>query len=203
MVHCIHCKNGDWEGRRWLTVKAQKQPPVVFYKKSYLKDFAKFTGKHLHWNLFFNKVEGWQLVVIVFLFIFLGKLLHFIFAVVFSYVKKIRHIAPQVSSLYYEWNRAYTFFLGNHSYLSWHYRYLFTRSLILPSSPKMTKPCSHTGIWQRIYCYHHQYPICHYWFDHYAKVGSPHQYALGWPLILSWQWFLYDRHLRHEIVTTQ
>ena len=27
----------------------------MFYKKGVLKDFAKFTGKHLHQNLFFNK----------------------------------------------------------------------------------------------------------------------------------------------------
>ena len=29
----------------------QKQPPEVFYKKSVFKNFAKFTGKHLHQSL--------------------------------------------------------------------------------------------------------------------------------------------------------
>ena len=36
----------------------QKQPPEVFYKKCILKNFAKFTGKHLCQSLFFNKVAG-------------------------------------------------------------------------------------------------------------------------------------------------
>ena len=35
-----------------------KQPPEVFYKKGVLKNFAKFTGKHLCQSLFFNKVAG-------------------------------------------------------------------------------------------------------------------------------------------------
>ena len=32
-----------------------KQPPVVFYRKGVLKNFKKFTGKYLCWNLIFNK----------------------------------------------------------------------------------------------------------------------------------------------------
>ena len=36
----------------------QKQPPEVFYKKDVLRNFAKFTGKHLCQSLFFNKVAG-------------------------------------------------------------------------------------------------------------------------------------------------
>ena len=36
----------------------QKQSPEVFYKKGVLKNFAKFTGKHLCQSLFFNKVAG-------------------------------------------------------------------------------------------------------------------------------------------------
>ena len=39
----------------------KKQPPVVFYKKSVLKLFTKFIGKHLCinlFNLFFNEVAG-------------------------------------------------------------------------------------------------------------------------------------------------
>ena len=36
----------------------QKQPPQVFSKKSGLRNFTKFTGKHLCQSLFFNKVAG-------------------------------------------------------------------------------------------------------------------------------------------------
>ena len=36
----------------------QKQPPEVFCKKRFLRNFAKFTGKHLCQSLFFNKVAG-------------------------------------------------------------------------------------------------------------------------------------------------
>ena len=36
----------------------QNQPPEVFYIKGVLKNFAKFTGKHLFQSLFFNKVAG-------------------------------------------------------------------------------------------------------------------------------------------------
>ena len=36
----------------------QKQPPEVFYKKSDLKNFAKFTEKQRGRSLFFNKIAG-------------------------------------------------------------------------------------------------------------------------------------------------
>ena len=36
----------------------QMQPPEVFHKKAVLKNFAKFTGKHLYPILFFNKIAG-------------------------------------------------------------------------------------------------------------------------------------------------
>ena len=32
----------------------------VFCKQGVFKTFVKFTGKHLCWNLFFNKVESWS-----------------------------------------------------------------------------------------------------------------------------------------------
>ena len=38
-----------------------KQPPEVFGKKAVLRNFAKFTRKHLCQSLFFNKVTGLQL----------------------------------------------------------------------------------------------------------------------------------------------
>ena len=36
----------------------QKQPPECSVKKGVLRNFAKFTGKHLCQSLFFNKVVG-------------------------------------------------------------------------------------------------------------------------------------------------
>ena len=36
----------------------QKLPTELFYKKDVLKNFSKFTGKHLRRSLFFNKVVG-------------------------------------------------------------------------------------------------------------------------------------------------
>ena len=41
----------------WLCGK-KKQPPEVFYKKGFLRNFEKFTGKHLCQSLFFNKVAS-------------------------------------------------------------------------------------------------------------------------------------------------
>ena len=38
--------------------KCKSSFPDVFYEKDVLKNFAKFTGKHLCWRLFFNKVAG-------------------------------------------------------------------------------------------------------------------------------------------------
>ena len=51
---------------KWLNVlnkltlsdRLQKQPPEVLCKKRFLRNFAKFTGKHLCQSLFFNKVAG-------------------------------------------------------------------------------------------------------------------------------------------------
>ena len=36
----------------------EKQPPQVFCKKGVLRDFAKFTGKHLCYSPFLNKIAG-------------------------------------------------------------------------------------------------------------------------------------------------
>ena len=38
----------------------QKQPPEVFCKKSVLRNFTEFTGKHLCKSLSFNKVAGFR-----------------------------------------------------------------------------------------------------------------------------------------------
>ena len=40
------------------SLQFEKQPPEVFYKKSVLRNFTKFTGKHQSRSLFFNKVAG-------------------------------------------------------------------------------------------------------------------------------------------------
>ena len=37
--------------------KVQKQPPVVFFKQNFLKNFAIFTGKHLCWSLFLINLQ--------------------------------------------------------------------------------------------------------------------------------------------------
>ena len=36
----------------------RRSRPEVFYKKNVLRNFAKFTGKHLRQSLYFNKVAG-------------------------------------------------------------------------------------------------------------------------------------------------
>ena len=41
-----------------LYISIHKHPPEVFCKKGALKNFAKFTGKHLCQSLFFDKVHG-------------------------------------------------------------------------------------------------------------------------------------------------
>ena len=54
----------------------QKQLSEVFYKKGILKNFAKFTGKHLCQSLFFNKASAffiehpWTTTSHVFMFLF-------------------------------------------------------------------------------------------------------------------------------------
>ena len=42
----------------------QKQPPEVLLKKGVLKNFRKFTAKHLHRILFFKKVTGLRLAIL-------------------------------------------------------------------------------------------------------------------------------------------
>ena len=41
-----------------IDTEIQKQPPEVFCKKRVLRNFAKFTGKHLYQSFLFNKVAG-------------------------------------------------------------------------------------------------------------------------------------------------
>ena len=45
--------------------KVQKQPPRCYVRKGVLRNFAKFTGKHLSQSLFFNKVAGLSLATIL------------------------------------------------------------------------------------------------------------------------------------------
>ena len=60
-----NCMSDIFQGKMFsiitLPMKLQKQPPEVFYKKVSLKNFAKFTGKHLRQTLFFNKVADLSL----------------------------------------------------------------------------------------------------------------------------------------------
>ena len=41
-----------------LQINGQKQPPEVFCKKDVLRNFAKFTGKHLCQSLFYRLQEN-------------------------------------------------------------------------------------------------------------------------------------------------
>ena len=41
-----------------VALSFQKHSPEVFYKKNVLRNFTKFTGKHLCQSLFINKVAG-------------------------------------------------------------------------------------------------------------------------------------------------
>ena len=45
--------------------KFWKQPAEVFYKKGVLRNFTKFTGKHLCQSLFYNKVAGLEALMLV------------------------------------------------------------------------------------------------------------------------------------------
>ena len=44
---------------RWSSLKWKKQPPEMFYK-TFLKNFAIFSGKHLCWSLFLIKLFSWE-----------------------------------------------------------------------------------------------------------------------------------------------
>ena len=47
----------------------KKQPPEVFYKTKVLKNFAKFTGKHLCQSFFFViKLQAWGQTYVTFYF---------------------------------------------------------------------------------------------------------------------------------------
>ena len=53
-------KRGDLKNFSRSTDKHNKQSPWGVLSKDVLKNFAKFTGKHLCWSLLFNKVAGWE-----------------------------------------------------------------------------------------------------------------------------------------------
>ena len=54
-----HCFSRLLQGGTSSPEKAlQKQLPEMFHKKVILRNFTKFTGKHLRQSLFFNKVAG-------------------------------------------------------------------------------------------------------------------------------------------------
>ena len=52
----LRCFTAYWVRSSHRMCSMQKQTPEVFCKKVVLKNFAKFTGKHLCQSLFFNKV---------------------------------------------------------------------------------------------------------------------------------------------------
>ena len=54
-----YLKNGKWlwyEVKKLVSQRIRRSCPEVFCKEGILKTFGKFTGKHLHQSLFFNKV---------------------------------------------------------------------------------------------------------------------------------------------------
>ena len=48
--------------KRALSLAYRSRRPEVFFKKSVLRNYVKFTGKHLCQSLFFNKVTGLRLL---------------------------------------------------------------------------------------------------------------------------------------------
>ena len=62
--YCEVFKNTYFEKHLWTAASENQHLsnkiscPEVFCKKGVLRNFAKFTGKHLHQNLFFNNLEG-------------------------------------------------------------------------------------------------------------------------------------------------
>ena len=53
----LHCTKLKFYMKDFIN-NVQNQPPAVFYKKRFLKNFTKIHRKHLYQSLFFNKVEG-------------------------------------------------------------------------------------------------------------------------------------------------
>ena len=48
-----------------FSLKLQKQPPEVFYKKAVIKNFAVLTGKQLCWSLFLVKLQASRLATLL------------------------------------------------------------------------------------------------------------------------------------------
>ena len=62
--HVGYCNQPFKAALKVVLTQTTMLPLEVFYKKDVLKNFAKFTGKHLCQGLFFNKVAGlWQLLL--------------------------------------------------------------------------------------------------------------------------------------------
>ena len=54
---CLQRIVREWQNKMQL-LDSRSSLPEVFCKKSILRNFTKFTGKHLYQSLFFNKVAG-------------------------------------------------------------------------------------------------------------------------------------------------
>ena len=57
-LHTYTLKNDFKWPKKALFLTSRSSCPEVFYKKGVLRNFAKFTGKHLCQSLFFNNVAG-------------------------------------------------------------------------------------------------------------------------------------------------
>ena len=77
-------------------IKHRNSCPEVFYKKGVLRNFAKFTGKHLCQSLFFNKTAGLRSFFIEYLWWLILKTI----ATLFSVGKTSRNRVPCFSRLF-------------------------------------------------------------------------------------------------------
>ena len=97
----------DWEYRlpnfvqREGDLSLHRNLTEVFCKKGILKNFAKFTGKHLRQGLFLNKFQVWALQI------YLKKTLAQVFSCNFSKSLRIPffHKTPPVAASVYKWKR--------------------------------------------------------------------------------------------------
>ena len=55
---CFWTETTKWSHNITTNTKIKKQPPEVFCKKGFLRNFANFTGNHLCQSFFFNKIPG-------------------------------------------------------------------------------------------------------------------------------------------------
>ena len=103
-----------------ITWTQEKQPPEVFCKnRVVLRNFAKFTGKHLWQSLFFNKVADLRPATL-----FKKRLCHRCFPVNFmKFLKHLFYITPLVADSEIKWLRFWLTLFGKHKTLISEHKY--------------------------------------------------------------------------------